>query len=70
MATSECHVILRQIVDHFEALAAEVEQGIQRLADDDCPTIDLAALHRCRDAARRGAIIATNAMSRVGRPFH
>jgi hypothetical protein len=46
---------LGQIVDGFEALALKVECAIEALVDDDRGTVNLAALHRARDAVRRRA---------------
>lgn len=69
MVTSECHILLWELIEHFEAVAIQMDQGIQRLANEGCPTSDLAPFRRCRDAARRGAILATSAMSDVDRRF-
>lgn len=69
MPTSEHHKILREIVSHFEALAMKLEHVIDALAQDDSGTVDLAALHRAKDAAERGTSLARNATSGIRRAF-
>ena len=46
MPTSEYHIILLEMARQFEVLATQLEREIQAFADDDCATIDLAALRR------------------------
>lgn len=69
MSSSGSLELLRQIVDDFEALALNVECAIEALARDDSGTVDLTALHRVRDAARRGAALARDASFEVRRAF-
>jgi hypothetical protein len=61
MSSSEHHEILHEIVRLFEALAAKLEHAIEAFAQDDSGTVDLAALHRAKDAAQRGIHIVRNA---------
>ena len=67
MSTTEHHTILNDIVGTFEALARKIEHAIEEFAQDDSGVIDLAALHRARDAAAKGAAIAGDAMSDLRR---
>jgi hypothetical protein len=60
---------LHEIVSHFEALAARIEHAIGVFAQDDSGSVDLAALDRAKDAARRGANLTRNATSDVKRAF-
>ena len=69
MSTSEHHAILHEIVSHFEALAMQIERAIEALAEDDSGTVNLAYLHRAKDAAQRGANIARNATSGIRTAF-
>lgn len=70
MPASDHHQLLLQIVADFEALALRLEHTLEKLADDDSGTVDIAALNRARDAAWRGANLARNAFSGVRRAFH
>lgn len=63
MSMPEHHTILNDIVGTFEALASKIEHAIEEFAQDDSGAVDLAALHRARDAAVKGANIAGDAMS-------
>lgn len=69
MTEPEHHSVLREIVTDFETLAIRIEHAIETLAGDDSGSIDLSALQRVRDLARRGATIARDATSDVRRAF-
>lgn len=69
MSSSEHHEILHEIVSLFEALTAKLEHAIEAFADDDSGTVNLAALHRARDAAQRGANIVRNATGEIKSAF-
>ena len=66
---SDCHELLHDVASTFEALAAKLDRPIEALGPDESGTVDLAALARARDAARRGATFARNATSDVRRAF-
>lgn len=66
---SDCHELLHDVARTFEALATKLDTAIEALGGDDGATVDLAALARARDAARRGATFARNATSDVRRAF-
>ena len=63
MSTFEHHNILQEIADLFEALGTKIEHAIEAFPGDESGTVDLAALHRAKDATRRGTEIARNAAS-------
>lgn len=69
MSGSDHHHLLRDIVTDFEAAAAKLEHAIELLAGDDSGAVDLSALHRAKDAARRGARTTLGAASPVRRAF-
>ena len=69
MSHSEHHPILSAIAINFESLAAKIEEAIELLATDDSGTVDLAALHRAKAAAERGATLTRGATSEVRRAF-
>lgn len=69
MSGPEKHPLLHEVVKDFEAIAAKLEHVIELLAEDDSGTVDLGALHRAKDAAQRGASIASSATSQVRRAF-
>jgi hypothetical protein len=62
MSASDDGHLLHQIADQFEQLVKVIEDAIASCAEDD-----LAALNRAKDAANRGAELARNATSRIGR---
>lgn len=66
---SDCHELLHEVARTFEALAMKLDGAIEALSGDDSGTVDLAALARARDAARRGATFARNATSDQSRAF-
>ena len=69
MSGSDHHHLLRDIVTDFEAAAAKLEHAIELLAEDDSGSIDLASLHRAKDAAQRAARATLGAASPVRRAF-
>lgn len=68
MSTLQHHDILREIVSHFEELAVRIEHAIEVFAQES-GTVNLAALHRAKDAAQSGAALARNATSEIRRAF-
>ena len=48
------------VIRLFETLAAVLERAINVFASDEDAFVDLAALERARDAARRGGSLARN----------
>ena len=69
MSASEQHSILQEIVSHFETLVMRIEHAIDVFAQDDSGSVNLAALHRAKDAAQRGASLARDATSDLRRAF-
>jgi hypothetical protein len=69
MSNSENPEILNEIVGLFEVLAAKVEHAIEGFAQDDSGTVNLAALHRAKEAARRGASMARTATDEMRSAF-
>ena len=69
MSASEQHSILQEIVSHFETLGMRIEHAIDVFAQDDSGSVNLAALHRAKDAAQRGASLARDATSDLRRAF-
>ncbi len=69
MPASDHQQLLLKVVADFEALALRLDQALEDFADDDSGTVNLAALHRARDAACRGANLARDAFSGTRRAF-
>lgn len=55
MPVSESDELFRAIARDFEVLAAQLERAIELFAHDDSGALNVAALHRARGAAWRGA---------------
>lgn len=66
---SDCHELLHDVASTFDALAMKLDRAIDALGADESGTVNLAALARARDAAKRGASFARNATSDVRRAF-
>lgn len=69
MSASEHDERLGNIVSQFETLAIQIENAIEAIAEDHSGAVNLADLHRARDAARHGAQTTRNASSNVRRAF-
>lgn len=66
---SDCHELLHDVASTFDALAMKLDHAIEVLGGDESGTVNLAALARAREAAKRGATFARNATSDVRRAF-
>lgn len=66
-APQEHHILLQCVAADFERLATTLERAIETFASDQAGTLDLGALQRACDAARRGAKISRNALDGVRR---
>ena len=69
MSASEDHKLLQAIASHFDELDLMIERALVVFGQGDTGSVDLAALHRARDAAQRGANIARTAGSEARSAF-